>query len=122
MNMQSHWEKLAADKKRFLKTDLREFKPGLSRFIYLHTTQGYIAVMVYRFGAWCYMSKSLFAKLCSKIYFVLRLFIEVTTGICINECSEIGEGLYIGHFGGIFIHSNAKIGRNCNISQGVTIG
>jgi len=34
----------------------------------------------------------------------------------------IGEGFYIGHFGGIIISPLARIGINCNISQGVTIG
>jgi serine O-acetyltransferase len=34
----------------------------------------------------------------------------------------IDSGLYIGHFSGIIVHANARIGRNCNISQGVTIG
>lgn len=31
-------------------------------------------------------------------------------------------GFYIGHFGGIVISAKAKIGKNCNISQNVTIG
>jgi len=122
MEKRSWFVRLAADKKRFLAIDLKEFKPGLSRFIYLHTTQGYQAVMVYRFGQWCYEGSGLARKIARKIYFLLRLFIEAITGISINERSEIGEGLYIGHFGGIFIHSNVKIGKNCNISQGVTVG
>ena len=36
--------------------------------------------------------------------------------------TKIGEGFYIGHFSGIVISSAAVIGKNCNISQGVTIG
>lgn len=36
--------------------------------------------------------------------------------------TKIGVGFYIGHIGGIVISSNAIIGNNCNISQGVTIG
>lgn len=35
---------------------------------------------------------------------------------------EIGEGFYIGHFGSIVINPNAKLGKNINIHQGVTIG
>ncbi len=35
---------------------------------------------------------------------------------------EIGEGFYIGHFGTIVISAGAKIGKNCNIAHGVTIG
>ncbi len=43
-------------------------------------------------------------------------------GIAIPLFTEIGSGFYIGHFGGIVISHEARIGKNCNISQGVTIG
>ena len=43
-------------------------------------------------------------------------------GISIPAECDIGTGLYIGHFGGIFIDSQCRIGQNCNLSQGVTIG
>lgn len=36
--------------------------------------------------------------------------------------TEIGEGFYLGHWGAVVINPKAKIGRNCNIAQGVTIG
>lgn len=36
--------------------------------------------------------------------------------------TQIGEGLYLGHPFGININPGAKIGRNCNIHKGVTIG
>jgi serine O-acetyltransferase len=36
--------------------------------------------------------------------------------------TEIGGGLYIGHFGAIVVNSQARIGRNCNLAPGVTIG
>ena len=49
-------------------------------------------------------------------------WIEITTGISIPYSVNIGESFYIGHFGNIIINSNAIIGDNCNISQGVTIG
>jgi serine O-acetyltransferase len=43
-------------------------------------------------------------------------------GFDISYRTDIGKGLYIGHFGGIVIHGDAKIGENCNLSQGITIG
>jgi serine O-acetyltransferase len=43
-------------------------------------------------------------------------------GIGIPFLTEIGPGFYIGHFGGIFIYPDCKIGKNCNLSQEVTIG
>ncbi len=43
-------------------------------------------------------------------------------GISIPYDTQIGPGFYIGHFGGIVVSRDARIGRNCNISQNVTIG
>lgn len=43
-------------------------------------------------------------------------------GISISPKTKIGGGFYIGHYGGIVINSQAEIGENCNIMQGVTIG
>ena len=43
-------------------------------------------------------------------------------GISIPYNTEIGPGLYIGHFGGIIVNHGAKIGCNCNINHDVTIG
>ncbi|MDD5158978.1 MAG: serine O-acetyltransferase [Sulfuricurvum sp.] len=43
-------------------------------------------------------------------------------GIEIYPETDIGKGFYIGHWGNIVINKHVKIGENCNISQGVTIG
>jgi len=43
-------------------------------------------------------------------------------GFQIPVSTHIGEGFYIGHHGTIIINAKAKIGTNCNISPGVTIG
>ena len=48
--------------------------------------------------------------------------LEIKYGISISYRTSIGSGLYIGHFGGIVINSNSVIGKNCNLSQGVTLG
>lgn len=53
--------------------------------------------------------------------FMLRRYIY-KYGIQIPIGTQIGDGFYIGHFGNIIISKNAKIGRNCNLAQGVTIG
>lgn len=44
------------------------------------------------------------------------------TGIQIPPRTQIGEGFYIGHFGRLIIHPDAKIGKNVNVATGVTIG
>jgi serine O-acetyltransferase len=43
-------------------------------------------------------------------------------GFQIPISTSIGPGFYIGHFGIIVINENAKIGKNCNVAHGVTIG
>lgn len=57
--------------------------------------------------------------------FFYRLLLKryaVRYGFQIPLSARIGEGFYIGHFGTIVISSKAQIGKNCNISHGVTIG
>lgn len=48
--------------------------------------------------------------------------IEVLSGISLCPESEVGGGLYIGHFGHVLVNPRARIGRNCNLSPGVVIG
>jgi serine O-acetyltransferase len=36
--------------------------------------------------------------------------------------TNIGYGFYIGHFGGIVVNGQSRIGNNVNISHGVTLG
>lgn len=43
-------------------------------------------------------------------------------GIAISFESDIGPGFYIGHFGGIVVYPLSQIGKNCNLSHGVTLG
>jgi serine O-acetyltransferase len=87
-------------------------------------TQGFWASAVFRVSHWarahCRIpGLRVFVK---AVCIMLQKFIEILTGICIPGRCNIGPGLYIGHFGGIFIDSGARIGANCNIAQGVTIG
>lgn len=59
------------------------------------------------------------------VYPLARLMLGHLThkmGISIGAATSIGSGFYIGHFGGIVVNSRARIGDNCNISQGVTLG
>ena len=48
--------------------------------------------------------------------------IEVLTGICIPALADIGEGLYIGHYGSIIMPRYGRIGHNCSFAQSSTIG
>jgi len=53
--------------------------------------------------------------------FTVFRFTSLFLGIEVHVKANIGEGMYIGHFGDIHI-GPVTIGKYCNISQGVTIG
>lgn len=91
---------------------------------YLRTLRcpGLWATAVYRLGHWA-MGQPLWLRLAlDPLYFVLHQLIQVLWAIDISRRAEIGAGLYIGHFSGIFVHSDALIGEHCSLSQDVTIG
>ena len=76
---------------------------------------------------WMRMRRHLQGK--SGVWLPLRLLAQllhrrymIKFGVGLDFRGEIGPGLFIGHFGGIFVNREAKIGRNCCISHGVTIG
>ena len=48
-----------------------------------------------------------------------RLSVKLGFTIPINV---FGEGLSIPHYGTIVVHGNARVGRNCRLQEGVTIG
>jgi serine O-acetyltransferase len=54
--------------------------------------------------------------------FLPNRFCEAFFSMGISPGASIGEGLYIGHIGGVIISQQAVIGRNCDISHRVTIG
>ncbi len=67
------------------------------------------------------------ANLCAfkplKAFYMLRLMkLSNKTKIQIPARTSIGEGFYIGHLGRVIINPDAKLGKNVNISTGVTIG
>lgn len=51
---------------------------------------------------------------------ILRHY-QIKYGFQIYPETEIGEGFYLGHWGALVINPKTKIGKNCNIAQGVTI-
>ena len=74
-----------------------------------------------------YMRLSKYAKINSNwpLYLFAKMWLEHYSckyGIAIPYYTDIGSGFYIGHFSCIVVNGNSKIGNNCNISQGVTIG
>lgn len=94
----------------------------LGRLIRCFLAPGVQAVIVFRFGQWLLFQPKLLRFFLEPLYLVLNQVIRIVWGIELPRSAKIGSGLYIGHFGGIAISPHAVIGKNCSISQSVTIG
>jgi serine O-acetyltransferase len=81
------------------------------------------AIATYRFGRRVdRLPTGPWRTILTRIYWLRFRLIETATGISLPKESAIGPGLRIYHFGNIFVHPEAKIGANCSLRQGVTIG
>ncbi len=56
------------------------------------------------------------------IYKTLKDRTGIKLGAEISDLATVGKGLHIAHFGQIIIHSDAVLGDNVSLSQGVTVG
>jgi serine O-acetyltransferase len=81
------------------------------------------AIALYRFGRRNDRRKrGLIRWVGDRWYWLAYRVIETLTGVSIPKSVEVGPGLRIYHFGNIFVHAEARIGANCTLRQGVTIG
>jgi serine O-acetyltransferase len=94
----------------------------LKRVLSCARAPGVHAVLVLRFGQWSRRRPKLLRILFDPIYVVLDFMVQALWGIEIPRGARVGPGLYIGHYGGITVSSQAAIGRDCNLSQNITIG
>jgi len=110
---------------QLIKSDYSKYKKyGGNFFSIVFLTQGFWAIFQYRIANYFFRNLKL-VGVRQLILFILLLWkkgIEICAGISIPCSVEIGHSFYVGHFGGIIINTNSKIGNNCNFSQGVTIG
>jgi serine O-acetyltransferase len=81
-------------------------------------SQGFQAILVYRFFSWLQRNKIPGQPL----RFFAERFIEITTGISIPASCRIGPGLRIHHFGGVILHESVELGTGCTLYHEVTIG
>lgn len=94
----------------------------LKKIIGCFRSPGVHAIVIFRFGKWIKSRNIIFRIFLEPVYIFLSHRIRSKWGIEIPRSAEIGEGFYIGHFGGITIGGASKIGKNVNISQQVVIG
>lgn len=110
-----------------------DFKADIDRYVFMGegsplwvmlTVQGAWASAAYRYARWvvtrCHIPG--LRALLFTVALCWRKLIQIVAGIDLPPDAEIGKGLYIGHFGGIIVGSGVKMGENCNLSQGVTLG
>lgn len=105
------------NKRALIKSDLYRYcgSTGFKAFCKM-----YLKMPGFRFSVWLRLSKG--SGIGCKLAKIIQIHYRYKFGIDIRPETEIGPGLYIGHFGGIVVASTAHIGRNCNLSQCVTIG
>jgi serine O-acetyltransferase len=81
------------------------------------------AIRIYRFGRRVdAMRPGLLRRILTKIYWLRFRITETITGITLPKEAQIGPGLRIHHFGNIIVHPGSRIGSNCTLRHGVTIG
>ena len=112
---------------------LKEFREDLDRYVFLEK-KSWLFVLLTKQGLWALLEYRISHLIRTKVHmpiirqalksicFIWHKLVEVLTGIDLPSGTKIGSGLYIPHFGGIFIHCNVGIGKHCTISQDVTIG
>lgn len=98
--------------------------PGgrLKKLIGCYRSPGVHAVILYRFGHWLLGRPWPVRIWFEPWYLLLSLRMRTRWGIEIHRSAEIGEGFYIGHYGGIMVSGWAKLGRNVVVAQQTNIG
>jgi serine O-acetyltransferase len=87
------------------------------------TRPGARAMLAYRFGAWALTVRTpVLGALLRRLALAMHRYIRNSYGIEIYPTATIGQRVTIGHQSGIVIHEYAKIGDDCLIRQGVTMG
>lgn len=85
--------------------------------------QGVWVMAVYRFGRWRYgIRPALLRKPFSAIYKVLKILVQICTGVDLPCEAVVGRRLVIEHFGGVIVSGDAVIGDDVVLRHGVTIG
>ncbi len=109
--------------KDFIKSDAYRY---IGTYKFTSILKLYLIVIGFRYTTvmriCCYLRSR---KCLLPIYVLYRLrlrHLSFKSGIQISDCTQIGKGFYIEHFGCIVISDKAIIGNNVNISQGITIG
>jgi serine O-acetyltransferase len=108
----------------YCKADLYRYKGATGSRAFLKNV---LFTAGYKYTFWMRTAKYLHSK--NNAYLPLKILSKLILrrytykfGIEIPFNTSIGKGLFIGHFGGITVNGESVIGKNFNLSQGVTLG
>lgn len=109
---------------RHVRLDFRRYRATGDSVGTILLSQGFWASTVYRIShAGVHGARPAFLRRpLTAVATLAQKLIEILTGICIPAKCEIGEGLYIGHYGAIILPRHGRIGHNCSFAQSSTIG
>jgi serine O-acetyltransferase len=100
-----------------------DMKGPIKRLRVILFTEGLWAIAMYRFGQYLYFEAPSAVRSFLRIpYEITRKVLELIVDIHLEPNTRIGPGLYVAHYGGIWINPRATLGSNCNLAHGVTIG
>jgi serine O-acetyltransferase len=114
-------ERFHADVSRYLgKGD----KPSrLGRLAVVLRNEPLWALATFRFGQYLREEASAPVRvLCKVPYALAHRAMELGLGIHLFPETQVGPGLYIGHYGGIWVSPHAVLGAHCNLNHEATIG
>jgi serine O-acetyltransferase len=111
-----------ADTRALIASDLYRYAGRMGFWTYCRYAAAYpgfnFSVWL-RLAAWTRSGRA--ARLLSPFIALVKRHYSLKYDIWIPRLAEIGPGLHIAHLGGIVVHGDCTIGRDCNISHGVTL-
>ncbi|RFC54786.1 serine O-acetyltransferase [Brumimicrobium aurantiacum] len=105
---------------KFLKADFKAYKKEIKPSVFnisftFMASAAFRAVILYRLSHY-------FDKKNKVVAILFEKTMHITTITWIGRRANISSGFVIRHIGGIVIGGKTKIGKNCEIRQGVTFG
>jgi serine O-acetyltransferase len=111
-----------ADLKAYLAADLAAH--GLDRWRFrdrFHYRTAYFQRAMRRCEYWSNTARTPAGRVVA-LWFTMRHHLVGERFNCYVPLNVFGPGLSIAHYGPVWVHPNARVGANCRIHQGVTLG
>lgn len=109
--------------KILLRSDLNRLAKRRGGIIgYLFTNAPFRVIFWFRIGTYLKEKSGIFYRPLYLLVHLIQKHCQYQTGIQLPIGTEAGGGLFFPHFSCIVINSGIKIGNNCTILSGVTIG